>query len=138
MDGIPFLELVRRAELPDALAEQEERAAEFAPDPSPLLAGAYTYPTPLSVGHLLGGEPDSVPHGTGPGDMLLLSCTCGIDDCWALTAHINVTDTTVTWSGFRNNSRDWNHDALGVLTFSRSQYERSLRAALGALSAARD
>lgn len=137
VDGVPFLELVRRAELPDALAEQEERAAEFAPDPSPLLAGAYTYPAPLSVGHLLGGEPDTVPHGAEEGEMLLLSCTCGIDDCWALTAHITATDTTVTWSGFRNNSRDWNHDSLGVLAFSRSQYEQSLRAALDALPAPR-
>ncbi|WKD31155.1 hypothetical protein [Streptomyces xanthophaeus] len=137
VDGVPFLELVHRAELPDALAEQGERAAEFAPDPSPLLAGAYAYPVALSARHLLGGEPDRVPHGTGPGEKLLLSCTCGIDDCWALTAHITVTDTTVTWSGFRNNSRDWNYDSLGVLAFSRPQYEESLRAALDALSAPR-
>ncbi|MFD7916332.1 hypothetical protein ACFV30_37445 [Streptomyces sp. NPDC059752] len=137
VDGVPFLELVHRAELPDALAEQEERVPEFAPDPSPLLAGAYTYPAPLSARHLLGGEPDRVPHDTGRGEMLLLSCTCGMDDCWALTAHITVTDTTVTWSGFRNNSRDWNHDSLGVLAFPRPQYEESLRAALDALPAPR-
>ncbi|PWK64495.1 hypothetical protein BCL76_115139 [Streptomyces sp. CG 926] len=134
VDGVPFLELVRRAELPDALAEQEERVAEFAPDPAPLLAGAYAYPAPLSARHLLGGEPDRVPHGADRGETLLLSCTCGIDDCWALLAHITVTDTTVTWSDFRNNSRDWKHDSLGVLVFSRPQYEQSLRAALDALS----
>ncbi|GAA2653747.1 MULTISPECIES: hypothetical protein [Streptomyces] len=137
VDGIPFLELVRRAELPDAFAEQQERAAEFAPDPVPLLAGAYAYPALLSARNLLGGEPDRVPHGAERGETLLLSCTCGIDDCWALTAHITVTDTTVTWSGFRNNSRDWNHDSLGILAFSRPQYEQSLRAALDALSALR-
>ncbi|MFD7610710.1 hypothetical protein [Streptomyces sp. NPDC059828] len=130
VDGVSFLELVRRAELPDALAEQEERAAEFAPEPAPLLAGDYMYPMRPSWAHLLGGEPDRIPHGAGENESVLLGCTCGIDDCWALAAKITVNDTTVTWSDFRNTCRDWNYDTVGVLTFSRQQYERSLRAAL--------
>lgn len=132
VDGCPFLELVRQAELPCALAEQKERAEEFAPEPAPLLAGCYMYPTSLSFGHLLGGDPDRVPHGAREHETLLLGCTCGIDDCWALAAKITVEDTTVSWSDFRNIHRNWNYDSLGILTFSRPQYETSLRTALGA------
>jgi hypothetical protein len=40
VDEIRLLDLVRDAELPFARHEQQERAAEFAPDPAPLLAGA--------------------------------------------------------------------------------------------------
>ncbi|MEU2157680.1 hypothetical protein ABZ532_22175 [Streptomyces sp. NPDC019396] len=130
VDGVPFLELVRQAELPDALAEQAERAAEFTPESAPLLAGDYMYPRRLSCAHLLGGKPDRVPHGAEEGESVLLGCTCGIDDCWALTAKITVNDTTVTWSDFRNTHRDWNYDTIGVLTFSRQHYEGSLRTAL--------
>lgn len=132
VDGVPFLELVRRAELPYALAEQDERAEEFAPDPAPLLAGDYNYPTILSFEHLLGGNPDHTPHGADEHAHMLLVCTCGIDDCWALTAKITAEESTVTWSDFENSQRDWNYDTIGVLTFSRSQYEESLRTAFAA------
>lgn len=91
--------------------------------------------TPFVLESLVDGVPFlELVHRAEP---LLLSCTCGIDDRWALTAHTTVTDTTVTWSGFRNNSRDWNYDSLGVLALSRPQYEQPLRAALDALSASR-
>ncbi|MFJ8913525.1 hypothetical protein [Amycolatopsis sp. NPDC102389] len=131
IDGVPFLDLVHRAELPDALAEQKERAEEFAPEPAPLLAGDYGRLTCSSVEHLLGGAPDDIPHGAEDDEYLLLGCSCGIDDCWALVAKIAADDDTVTWSDFRNTYRDWNYDTLGVLTFSRPHYERSLHAAFG-------
>ncbi|NUU26456.1 MAG: hypothetical protein HOV68_33870 [Streptomycetaceae bacterium] len=132
VDGVPFLELVRAAELPDARAEQAERAQEFAPEPAPLLAGNYAYPTDLSWRHLLGEAPDRVPCNADDDAYLLLGCDCGIEECWALTAKITTTESTVTWSHFANNHRAWDYTSLGVLTFARRPYEQSLRTALDA------
>ncbi|MFI6979040.1 hypothetical protein ACIBSV_10635 [Embleya sp. NPDC050154] len=129
IDGASFLESVRRAELPDALAEQAERADEFAPDPAPLPAGTYMYAQGFSLEHLLGGKPDMVPHGAEEGETILLGCDCGIFDCWALTATITAGEDTVTWSNLQNTYRDWNYDSIGTLTFSRRQYETSWRTA---------
>ncbi|MBE1580303.1 hypothetical protein ACFORH_29200 [Amycolatopsis roodepoortensis] len=120
IDGVSFLELVREAELPGALAE-----------PAPLLAGDYAPSTRLSVEHLLGGAPDRVPHGVEDDEHLLLGCTCGIDDCWALVAKIATSEDTVTWSGLRNTYRDWDYGRIGDLTFSRRQYEKALDTAFG-------
>ncbi|OKJ94180.1 hypothetical protein AMK34_28720 [Amycolatopsis sp. CB00013] len=131
IDGVSFLDLVREAELPDALAEQKERSDEFPTEPAPLLAGDYANSTHLSAGHLLGEAPDRVPHGAEDDEYLLLGCACGIEECWALVAKIAADEDTVTWSDLRNTYRDWNYDAMGVLTFSRRQYERSLSAAFG-------
>ncbi|QXV59789.1 hypothetical protein [Amycolatopsis sp. TNS106] len=132
IDGVSFLELVREAELPGALAEQQERIEECPSEPAPLLAGDYAPSTRLSAGHLLGGAPDRVPHGVEDDEHLLLGCTCGIDDCWALVAKIALGEDMVTWSGLRNTYRDWDYRSIGDLTFSRQDYERSLRAAFGA------
>ncbi|MFE6614499.1 hypothetical protein [Amycolatopsis sp. NPDC057786] len=131
IDGVSFLELVREAELPGALAEQKERAEEFPTEPAPLLAGDYAPSTRLSVEHLLGGAPDRVPHGVEDDEHLLLGCTCGIDDCWALVAKIVADDDTVTWSALRNTYRDWDYGGIGELTFSRRQYEKALDTAFG-------
>ncbi|RSM54272.1 hypothetical protein DMH03_36165 [Amycolatopsis sp. WAC 01376] len=133
IDGVSFLELVRRAELPDALAEQQERAEEFAPEPAPLLAGDYSPVTGCSAEHLLGEAPDDIPHGAEDDERLLLGCSCGIVECWALVVKIATDAETVTWSGLRNTYREWNYDAIGVLTFSRQQYEEALHAAFGAV-----
>lgn len=132
VDGVSFLELVRQAELPDARAEQAERAEEFAPEPAPLLAGDYMYAPRRTVEELLGERAGVYPPDDAePGETMLLGCTCGVDGCWALMAKIMVTEATVTWSGFRNTHRDWNYDAIGTLSFPRRQYEESLRRALG-------
>ncbi|MER6943011.1 hypothetical protein ABT294_03205 [Nonomuraea sp. NPDC000554] len=61
-------------------------------------------------------------------ETMLLGCTCGIAECWALLAKIELTDSVVRWSGFRNNHRDWDLSLLGPFVFSRRQYERALRA----------
>jgi lysophospholipase L1-like esterase len=119
VDGTRLLDLVREAELPFAEEEQQERAAEFAPDPAPLLAGDYMC-LPARYGwpcrHLL-GDPEDVPWCLRqPGETMLLTCTCGIDECWALMASVEVTDTVVVWSYFRNTHRDW----WGLSTLGRS------------------
>ncbi|MEV6907949.1 hypothetical protein [Amycolatopsis sp. NPDC051071] len=137
VDGVPLIHLVRELELPYAEAEEIERAGEF-PDYPPgklaqELAGGYlslsrTFTWPSR--HFL-GEPLELPHGGDDGETMLLGCTCGINDCWAFLATIVLTEETVTWSGFRNNSRDWDLSGLGPFIFSRSQYEASLRATEG-------
>lgn len=131
VDDIRFVELVRMAELPYAEAEQTERAGEFSPGSAPLLAGDY-----MSLSSAFGwpsqhflGSPRTLPWGGEEGETMLLGCTCGIDECWALMARITVTPQTVTWSAFRNNCRDWDLSAMGDFVFSRPQYERSLRKA---------
>ncbi|MEV8097735.1 hypothetical protein [Kitasatospora sp. NPDC085879] len=131
VDGVRLVELARTAELPFAEAEQLERAEEFSPDAAPLLAGDYM---PLSSAfgwprrHFL-GEPRTLPWGGEEGEVMLLGCTCGIDECWALMARITVAPQTVTWSAFRNNCRDWDLSSMGSFVFARQQYEGSLREA---------
>lgn len=133
VDGVPLLDLVREAELPYAREEQLERAAEFAPDPAPLLAGDYTYFSVRLCGwpsrHYL-GEPADVAFNQEADEIMLLGCTCGVAECWALLARVELTDTLVRWSGFRNNHRDWELSGrLGPFVFSRRQYEQALREA---------
>jgi hypothetical protein len=132
IDGVPLLDLVREAELPYAREEQLERAKEFAPEPAPLLAGGYAYFGRSWTGwpsrHYL-GEPAETAYNQEDDEIMLLGCTCGVSECWALLATIEVTETEVRWSGFRNNHRDWDVSAtLGPFVFSRRQYERALRA----------
>jgi hypothetical protein len=131
IDGVPLLDLVREAELPYARHEQLERAEEFAPEPAPLLAGDYNYLgrwTCWPTRHYL-GEPEEVAYNQEDDETMLLGCTCGIAECWALLARIEVTDTTVRWSAFRNNAREWDLSAaLGPFVFARQQYEEALRA----------
>ncbi|MEV1247950.1 hypothetical protein ACIBO2_29220 [Nonomuraea sp. NPDC050022] len=130
IDGVRLLDLVREAELPYARSEQLERAEEFAPEPAPLLAGEYSYfpGTGWPSRHYL-GEPTEVAYNQEDDETMLLGCTCGIPECWALLARIEVTDTEVRWSGFSNSARDWDLSAtLGPFVFSRRQYEQALRA----------
>ncbi|MFE0508581.1 hypothetical protein [Streptomyces sp. NPDC058964] len=129
VDNVRLVELVRMAELPYAQAEQIERAEEFYPDTFPLLAGDYMPLAPVfgwPSRHFL-GEPRVLPWGGEEGETMLLGCTCGIEECWALMARVTVTPETVTWSEFRNNCRDWDLSAIGSFAFSRRQYEDSLR-----------
>ncbi|GAA0924935.1 hypothetical protein [Virgisporangium aurantiacum] len=133
VDGVSLIQRVRELELPYAEAEEIERASEFADLPpgtlAQELAGNYM---PLSTNfawpsrHFL-GERLELPHGGDEGETMVLGCTCGINDCWALLTRVVLTEQTVTWSGFRNNSRNWDLSGLGPLVFNRSQYEDSLR-----------
>lgn len=142
VDGTGLLDLVREAELPYALEEQRAWAAEFAPDPVSLLAGAYALPR--ADGHAwpsrrLLGEPvdGATPDCWRDDETLLLTCTCGVDECWALVARIEVDDAVVRWSDFRTIRRDWDLTGLGPFVFCRRQYEASLRATARAARAAR-
>jgi hypothetical protein len=48
--------------------------------------------------------------------------------CWPFTAVVTVEHGTVTWSGYRDGHRDWDHGALRELVFARGQYEAAVRA----------
>lgn len=137
VNGRGLIDLVREVELPYAHSEYDndiasgEAAEELGPRDG--LAGNYLYlpgshVSPPSKGLL--GEP--YPHGfiTEPDDprnrkSLLLSCTCGITDCWFLLATITVTADTVVWSDFCQFHRDWIYD-LGPFVFDRGRYEAAL------------
>jgi hypothetical protein len=130
IDGRRLLDLVYEAELPYAREEQREREAEFAPEPAPLLAGNYMC-LPRGFGwpgrHLL-DRPEDVPwFYRDDGETMVLTCTCGIHECWALMTRIQVTERTIHWSAFRNTHRDWDLSTLGRFTFSRAAYEEALR-----------
>ncbi|MGP4105091.1 hypothetical protein [Nonomuraea sp. KM90] len=132
IDGVPFLDLVREAELPYERYEQLERAEEFASERPPQLAGQYSYFMERWTGwptrHYL-GEPVAVAYNQEDDETMLLGCNCGTAECWALLARIDVTDTEVRWSRFRNNHRDWDLSlTLGPFAFSRRQYEQALHA----------
>ena len=51
----------------------------------------------------------------------LLSCTCGISECWFLLARITVLDEAVIWSGFEQFHRTWLYD-LGPFVFDKRAY----------------
>lgn len=142
VDGTGLLDLVREAELPYAVEEQRESAADFAPDPVPLLAGAYALPRADGRAwpsrHLLGEPVDGATDVWRDDETLLLTCPCGVDECWALVARVEVEDAVVRWSDFRNVRRDdWDLTGLGPFVFARRQYEASLRATARAARAAR-
>jgi hypothetical protein len=77
----------------------------------------------LPASHYL-GEP--VETWFGDGDTVLLGCVCGDPGCWPLTARVTVSESTVTWSGFRTGHRDWDLSTVGPFTFERPAYEAAL------------
>jgi hypothetical protein len=120
--GVPLEEWARRVELPFAKA-----------DGNPDLAGAYAglaaaddllWPSR----HFL-GEPTL--SAFDDGDTVLLGCGCGDWGCWPLVADVAVTETSVTWSRFRNGHRPaWDLTNLSPFVFDRSQYETALQSAV--------
>lgn len=137
INGTGLISWVREIELPYAEAEHDQRALS-GESPEELgerggLAGSYLYPSSAEIflpSRNLLGEP--YPHGfaTDPHDprnrkSLLLSCACGITDCWFLLATITVHPDTIQWSDFCQFHRDWKYD-LGPFVFDRQQYEAQL------------
>lgn len=62
------------------------------------------------------------------GRVPVLGCSCGIGRCWALTARVESTPLTVTWSSFRQPEREqWGELPLGPFVFARTAYETALR-----------
>jgi len=103
--------------------EQPFADAEGKPD----LAGDYEplslYDIDSDLDHFR-GKP--VARWFGDGDSVLMGCPCGEWGCWPLTAHIAVTEETVTWHRFRNGHRPWDLRALGPFVFDRTEYEVAL------------
>jgi|APSaa5957512622_1039677.scaffolds.fasta_scaffold103965_2 hypothetical protein len=134
INGEDLIEIVRKIELPHAEREYDERiAAGESPDEvgkRGVLAGKYLHmprefflpPAPNFF-----GEPYDHGFICSPDDpanekSILLSCTCGITECWFLLAKITVNENTVTWSDFEQFHRDWIYD-FGPVIFDRKQYE---------------
>lgn len=118
IDGEPLEAIARRAELPSARANRQER-----------LAGAYSGLTRLEAvrwpsRHFLGDPALSA----GSDETVLLGCDCGDWGCWPLFAKVDVSESTVTWQAFRNGHRPaWDLSGLGPFEFERGQYESALR-----------
>jgi len=124
VNGMSLIELVRRAELPSAQADDEEE-----------LAGTYVGLVPGYIridlaSQFLGSPGTSL--SPGPDEKTaLLSCNCGEVGCSPLLARVTVDDETVTWDEFEQPTRpDWDYDGFGF-TFSRPQYEQALLDMLG-------
>jgi hypothetical protein len=137
VNGVGLIDIIREVELPYAQREYDERTAAGESGeglgPRGALAGDYLY-LPASEVFLpsrnLLGEPYRHGFVTEPDDprdrkSLLLSCTCGITDCWFLLATITVSERTVEWSDFCQFHRDWRYD-LGSFVFDRTKYEAQL------------
>ncbi|MGC4115157.1 MAG: hypothetical protein QM765_11220 [Myxococcales bacterium] len=76
------------------------------------------------------GEPYKHCFKTSPDDprntkSLVLSCTCGVTECWFLLVSITVHPDRVEWSDFCQFHRDWHYD-LGPFVFERKAYEAAL------------
>lgn len=61
------------------------------------------------------------------GKTTVLSCTCGITECWFLLVSITVLEETVVWSDFEQFHRPWVYD-LGPFVFEKTAYLRALGA----------
>ncbi|MER6411561.1 hypothetical protein [Streptomyces humidus] len=61
------------------------------------------------------------------GRIPLLGCPCGIPRCWPLTARVETSPVTVTWSAFRQTERErWGDLPVGPFVFGRTAYEAAL------------
>jgi tetratricopeptide (TPR) repeat protein len=81
--------------------------------------GDYSYLIATSVllpSRYLLDKPDDLDSGRS----MVLGCTCGWPECWCLRVRIAVTDSTVEWSDFRHDFRDWEYN-LGF-RFDQNQY----------------
>ena len=116
INGRSLIDLAGAAELPEARRTRE-----------PGLAGSYAWLRAAVIrrqlAHFLGTPQASW---FGDGDTVLLGCECADWGCWPLTANIEVSDSMVTWSGFRNGHRDWDLSSFGPFRFGRVDYEQAL------------
>ncbi len=136
INGRDLIDWVHAVELPHVERElamrreagDEDCGASYAGDYLGLPARRYRLPSR----HLLGeGTCGPVDHFVVPPDdprrkkTMLLSCTCGITECWFLLASIDVFDDFVVWSDFEQFHRDWVYD-LGPFVFKKSAYVAAL------------
>jgi hypothetical protein len=121
LDERDFLELVREAEEPFAIAEGH-----------PNLAGKYeALPADVAIPCLTSKQSEKVS---------LYDCECGCLGCWPLLVRISESDKIVTWSDLEQPHRGpqsraswWSYDKLGPFEFDRSQYLAALEKANRAL-----
>jgi hypothetical protein len=64
--------------------------------------------------------------------IMLLGCTCGIDECWPLLARVEMTETSVIWRDFEqpyrseNHPNPWDYSGFGPFVFDRNAYQAEL------------
>jgi hypothetical protein len=124
INGRELVDVVREVELPFATREGH-----------PDLAGSYLYFGSMFVffpSRYFLGEPVN-DWSDGPGRIYVLSCTCGFPQCWALSTRVDVGETGVRWSDFRQIHRgpaakagEWKYEKLGPFVFDRKLYEQEL------------
>jgi len=138
INGRPLLEIVRELELPHVRNEHDQRVSDGESKTElghfDSLAGQYLYLPPevaLPPSENFFGKPYD--HGFVIDDddpmnekSLILQCTCGITDCWFLTANITIGKTVVRWQNFQQFHRDWRYNFCGF-TFDRQQYESAFK-----------
>ena len=109
INGSPLIELVAPFEKEHVAKENEQTGGE-------LRAGDYHYPAVTWIDDLR--RPSS--------EAIVLGCTCGITECWAIVVDITRDDRTTRWSNVRHNHRDtWRYD-LGPFVFDRDLYEAEI------------
>src|SRR3954453_23994183 len=119
VNGMSLIELVRRAELPSAQADDEEE-----------LAGTYVGLVPGYIrmdlaGQFLGGSGTWL-YKEGEGKKALLSCNWRGVGCSPLLARGRGNGETRPWDQVEAPHRaDWDYDGFSF-TFERAQYERAL------------
>ncbi|KIG15092.1 hypothetical protein DB30_06124 [Enhygromyxa salina] len=131
INGRDFLELIAAVEHPLVAAEFELRREAGEEIAEANFAGEYLprFPAPYQ---LAGGVGSAEVRAFETDDddprrikTTLLTCTCGIDECWFLLANIRVLDDIVVWSDFEQFHRDWVYD-LGPFVFDKQAYFDSL------------
>lgn len=116
---------IDQTSLIDLLKQFEQPFANH--EGSPDLAGSYGWLSKEYAFHsLMGCESRS------NGKIILLGCTCGIDECWPMLARVKTTETSVVWSDFEqpyrtsNHPNPWDYSGFGPFVFDRSAYEAEL------------
>jgi tetratricopeptide (TPR) repeat protein len=111
-----LIDIVREIEEPYVRSEIEK--ARAAGEDRRDYSGEYSYLRAKSVllpSRSLLDEPDDLQRGS-----MVLGCPCGVPSCWCIRVRIALTDSTVEWSNFRHDFRDWEYN-LGF-RFERDQY----------------
>jgi hypothetical protein len=123
--------LVDGRELTDLITEFEaERGWEPAGGYGPLIPAHFNFGDLKS--YFVGLNEHQWP---GSGQAWLLGCECGEVGCWPLEARVHIDSRTVTWTDFAQPfRRERDYTGFGPFTFDRAQYEKSVEAAVEALS----